>query len=187
MTDACSNLTDACSELILLAPLLLLIILFFQAMNKSYLMCCWFERSLRLRVHFCVDQVLEKKKLQSQAKSRVASCCVRFLRENIAEMSFSITTWRAEKEICFLLYKVASSYFFLGFFTAITWRVPRLLAMPMNCHDTEFWLFLFWIKIKFYIVFSPCNLVCLDRFPKLQGCDTQIEGLLLENKLCLSH
>jgi len=115
MTDACSNLTDACSELILLAPLLLLIILFFQAMNKSYLMCCWFERSLRLRVHFCVDQVLEKKKLQSQAKSQVASCCVRFLRENIAEMSFSITTWRAEKEICFLLYKVASSYFFLDF------------------------------------------------------------------------
>jgi len=81
------------------------------AMNKSYLMCCWFERSLRLRVHFCVDQVLEKKKLQSQVKSRVASCCVRFLRENIAEMSFSITTWRAEKEICFLLYKVASSFF----------------------------------------------------------------------------
>jgi len=53
-----------------------------------------------------VDHVLEKKKLQSQAKSRVASCCVRFLREKIAEMSFSIRTGRAEKEICFLLYKV---------------------------------------------------------------------------------
>ena len=35
MTDACSNLTDACSELILLAPLLLFIILFFSGYEQE--------------------------------------------------------------------------------------------------------------------------------------------------------
>jgi len=56
-----------------------------------------------------VDRVLDKKKLQSQAKSRVASCCVRCFREKIAEMSFSIRTGAA-KEICFLLYKAGNNY-----------------------------------------------------------------------------
>jgi len=38
---------------------------FFQAMNKSYLMCCRHERSLRLRVELWVDQVFEQKKKKS--------------------------------------------------------------------------------------------------------------------------